>query len=216
MELEHKEVNIKFPSHENVMIFHSNVDDNSVKDFVKDYVEKCRIVKANTTYAENQINEVIEAYNKNPEEYVTLCPPFINVILSTFGGSVYDGFNMCNTLRTYSKLVPTNLYASGMCMSMGIPIMCSVPYDHRFAFRNTTFMIHQLSSVAYGKFKDIKDEAAELERLHKELFDIIVRNTEIPQYKLDEVYEKKLDWFFTAEEALNYGLISAIVDTPKF
>lgn len=216
MDLENKEVTIKLPSIDNVLYFYGDIETLSIKDFVKDYIEKCRIIKSNTEYAQRQVNDVIKAFNLYNENEIELHMPYMNIVLSTYGGSIYDGLGMYNTIKAYSKSVPTRIYASGMCMSMGIPLLCSVPYDNRFAFKNTTFMIHQLSACSLGTLKDITERQNELEKLHKTMFDIIVQNTEIPQYKLDEVYEKKIDWILSAEEALNYGLISSIVDTPKF
>ena len=94
-------------------------------------------------------------------------------------------------------------------MSMGIPILLAS--KTRKAYRNTTFMIHEVSSLSIGKIADMEDEVQETKRLNKILFDIIQNETKITADKLREIYEKKKDWYLTAEEALELGIITEIL-----
>ena len=82
---------------------------------------------------------------------------------------------------------------------------------NRKAYRNTTFMIHEISSGAIGKLADLEESVDETKRLNKVLFDIIEKETKITKEQLEEVYIKKQDWFLTAEEALELGLITEII-----
>ena len=72
-------------------------------------------------------------------------------------------------------------------------------------------MIHQISAISLGTVKDICERGEELQRLNKQIFDIILKNTKITKEQLDDVYNKKKDWFITAEEAVELGLISEII-----
>jgi ATP-dependent protease ClpP protease subunit len=94
-------------------------------------------------------------------------------------------------------------------MSMGIVLLLAA--KTRKAYRNTTFMIHEGSSGAIGKVSDMEDSIDESKRLNDIYFGIIESETKIPKSKLDEIRKRRKDWYFTAEEALEYGLITEII-----
>jgi ATP-dependent Clp protease protease subunit len=97
----------------------------------------------------------------------------------------------------------------GKIMSMGIVILLAA--KNRKAYRNTTFMIHELSGGFIGKIADMEESVDESKRLNNILFDIIEKETNITKSKLMDIYERKKDWFITAEEALELGLITEII-----
>lgn len=82
----------------------------------------------------------------------------------------------------------------------------------RKAHRNTTFRIHQLSSMAIGTLQDMVNSVEESSRVNTMLFDIITSTTRITKERLSQISEQKKDWFFNAEEALNLGVITEIID----
>ena len=133
--------------------------------------------------------------------------PHIQILLSTYGGSVYDGLSLYDVIKNSDTKVDVTCF--GKIMSMGIPILLAS--KTRKAYRNTTFMIHEVSSLSIGKIADMEDEVQETKRLNKILFDIIQNETKITADKLREIYEKKKDWYLTAEEALKLGIITEIL-----
>ena len=137
----------------------------------------------------------------------TIEMPHIQLLLSTYGGDVYDGLSLYDAIKNSKTCVDITCF--GKIMSMGIVIMLAS--KTRKAYRNTTFMIHEVSSGSFGKVADMEDALIETKRLNKVLFDIIREETGITKKKLDEIYEKKKDWFLTAEEALELGLITEII-----
>ena len=133
--------------------------------------------------------------------------PHIQVLLSTYGGSVYDGLALYDAIKASKTKV--DVIIGGKSMSMGTIIMLGS--ETRKAYRNTTFMIHEMSTGFLGKIKDMEDDLDESKRLQKVLWDIITSETKITKKQLNELYEKKKDWFITAEEALELGLITEII-----
>lgn len=125
--------------------------------------------------------------------------------LSTPGGYCYDGLGLCDLLSKYD----VTCICSGYIMSMGIPILLSC--KHRKAYKNTTFMIHAVSSITMGKLDEMKDDVKETERLNDIIDDIIIANSGITKSRIKEMHEKKQDWFMSAEEALKLGLIDEII-----
>lgn len=133
--------------------------------------------------------------------------PHIQVLLSTYGGNVYDGLSLYDAIKNSKTDVDITCF--GKIMSIGIVILLSA--KTRKAYRNTTFMIHELSSGVIGKLSDMEESIDEAKRINRVLFDIIEKETKITHSWLKEIYNKKKDWFFTAEEALEMGLITEII-----
>lgn len=221
--MDRQTLSIQTPNKENILYFTDDIDLCTVSDFNKEYINKCKTILQDKEIAEESIRKIIHEYNIawNPDnkcnyslENITLKTPSIHLSLTSPGGSVYSGFSMYDVIKTYSKVVDTYIHVSGFCMSMGIPVLCSVPVEYRYAHPNTIFMIHQVSSISFGVVADMEQDIEHTKFLQDRLFDIIKNNTNIPSAKLEQVYREKLDWFITAEEALKYGLISKITDDP--
>lgn len=133
--------------------------------------------------------------------------PHIQVLLSTYGGIVYDGLSLYDAIKNSKTEVDITCF--GKIMSMGIVILLAA--KNRKAYRNTTFMIHELSGGFIGKIAEMEESVDESKRLNNILFDIIEKETNITKSKLMDIYERKKDWFITAEEALELGLITEII-----
>lgn len=73
-------------------------------------------------------------------------------------------------------------------------------------------MIHQVSGMNFGTLQDMKESVEETNRLNEIIFDIIVKKSEVTREKLDSIIRQKEDWYFSAEEALNLGIITEIID----
>ena len=131
----------------------------------------------------------------------------IRLYLSTPGGNCYDGLALYDAIE--SSKTPVEVICSGKVMSMGIIVALASPV--RMAYRNTTFMIHQVSGLNFGTLQDMKESMEESERVNNLLFDIIQKKSKITKVRLDEVSKKKEDWFFSAEEALYLGIITEII-----
>lgn len=221
--MEKQNLMIQLPNKDNIMYFNDDVDICTVSDFNKNYIEKCRTILHETKTAEKIMNDVLDEYTLAHNSFllegfnngvITLPVPSMNLMLCSPGGCAYTGLSMYDTIKSYNKKVRTNIYVSGMCMSMGTIILCSVPLAQRVCHPNTTFMIHQVSSIAFGELAELEQSVEETKRIHNVLFDILEKNTSISKEKLEEVYTTKTDWFINAEEAVQYGLVSKIEETP--
>ena len=137
--------------------------------------------------------------------------PAINIYLSTFGGYIYDMFSIYDEIKSLQKEYEVNIYCVGKIMGAGTIIMLSVDLEHRFAYSNTTFMYHTLSSMSLGKVKEMEENVEESKRLHKEMWKIYKENTKIPIDKLDEIYKCKKDWYISSNQALKYKIIGKVV-----
>jgi len=159
-----------------------------------------------------QIIEALEKINRedrdNERLYTTnyeLKP--IKMIISSFGGSVYDGLAIIAAMR--QSVTPIHTYAFGAIMSMGLPIYSFG--DKRFADEYTTFMYHDVGSGAIGKIADMEMDIKEGKRLRTILNDIICKNTKLKKADLARPIKEKEDWYFDAKYALEKGICDKII-----
>lgn len=131
----------------------------------------------------------------------------IKVIVDSYGGYCYDGMTLVNVIAT-SK-TPVHTYCYGKAMSMGLTIY-SVGHK-RFAHKRATFMQHQLSGVSIGKLTDMVQSAKEDVKLQDMLDDVLLENSDIKKSKILDLRERKVDWYFTGEEALEFGLVDELI-----
>ena len=136
---------------------------------------------------------------------VSLTP--IEFYLSTCGGSCYDGLSLFDVIE--ASKTPIEVICTGKIMSMGIIVTLGAKV--RKGYRNTTFMIHQVSGVSFGTLRNMEETMVEVGRVNKMLFDIIKSKTKVTEAQLNEVIQQKKDWFISADEALELGILTEIL-----
>lgn len=183
-----------------IITFFDEVKSNTVQSAIKDLM---RINCDDMDYTQKCLQWARD--NNMPQTPVTLTP--INFVLSTFGGSCYDGLALYDAIE--ASVTPVELTCTGKIMSMGIIIALAAKV--RKAHKNTTFMIHQASGQTWGTITDMEESMEEKRRVNDMIFNIIRQKTRIPEEKLNEVLNYKRDWFITAEEALELGIITEII-----
>jgi ATP-dependent Clp protease protease subunit len=104
---------------------------------------------------------------------------------------------------------PIHTVVTGAAMSCGFVIL--INGHRRLAYRHATPLYHQVSSGFFGKVKDLEEKLEETKRLQKKIEEMTLRLTKISKKKLTEILKNKVDWFMTAESALELGVIDEIV-----
>jgi ATP-dependent Clp protease protease subunit len=100
-------------------------------------------------------------------------------------------------------------YCIGQASSMGALLLCSGTKGKRFALPNSRIMIHQPSGGAQGQATEIEITYKEIQRLKDMLTEIVSRHCGQSQKKLAKDMDR--DYFMSAEEALQYGLIDRVL-----
>lgn len=205
MEDTKKELNLRtMPEYYDLYIT-GDIEEQTLIDFRKSVLEKTKEV-------DDIIIEhvaILQTMGIEKEEAKLRVPDF-NIHINTYGGSVYPGLGICDIITELAKNFNVNIFCSGYIMSMGVPIILSG--TKRFAYKNTTFMIHEISGFGWGKLTEIKEDLKETERLNNILKDIICKKSKVTKKEINEWYEKKRDVFLSAEEAKDYGLIDEIIE----
>lgn len=185
---------------EKIVTFFGEIKNTTVEAAIKDIAK----INANDLdYSEKCRQWAIE--NRQEPAAVLLTP--IRFYLSTGGGTCYDGMALHDVIE--ASRTPIEMICTGKIMSMGIVV--ALGSKVRKAYRNTTFMIHQVQGISIGSLREMEDTVAEASRINDMLFRIIKEKTSIMDAQLNDVVQNRKDWFLTAEEALKLGIVTEII-----
>ena len=101
------------------------------------------------------------------------------------------------------------MIATGWAASAGALIYVSVPKERRLCLPNTRFLLHQPSGGTRGMASDIEIQAREIIRMNERLNRIFAAATGQPVEKIAKDTDR--DLWLSAEEAIDYGLVSRII-----
>jgi ATP-dependent Clp protease protease subunit len=169
-----------------------------------------RIVTLGEITNENICDALEQIYDINDEDKnkETSKREPIKLILNSPGGDVYDGIGLIDAIE--QSLTPIHIYVHGQAQSMGFAIATSGHY--RYAGKRTTFMYHEISwETNQEKLAYHEQEVAEGRRLWSVYDSIVVANTKIPLKKLQQIRKEHKEWYLTAQEALQWGIIDEII-----
>lgn len=149
-------------------------------------------------YEINEEDKNKEASKRDPIKLILNCP----------GGDVYDGIGLIDAIE--QSETPIHIYVHGQAQSMGFAIATAGHY--RYASKRTTFMYHEISwELSREKLQVHDQEVKEGKRLWLVYDNIVTTNTKISQKTLDQVKKQHKEWYMTAEEALELGVIDEII-----
>lgn len=131
----------------------------------------------------------------------------IQIYLNTPGGLVYAGLGIYDTMQYIAPDVAT--ICTGMAASMGAVLLSAGAEGKRSALKHARVMIHQPSGGAQGQASDIEITAREIQKLKKELYEIIALHTNQPYERVWEDGDR--DYWMTANEAKEYGIIDELL-----
>jgi ATP-dependent Clp protease protease subunit len=132
----------------------------------------------------------------------------IQIYMNSPGGSVYAGLGIYDTMQYIAPDVAT--ICTGMAASMGAVLLCAGTKGKRSALPHSRVMIHQPMGGAEGQASDIEITAREIQKLKKELYDIIATHS---GQTYDKVHaDSDRDYWMIAAEAKEYGMIDEILE----
>tara|TARA_E500000331_G_C17264881_1_gene716726 strand:- start:1973 stop:2578 length:606 start_codon:yes stop_codon:yes gene_type:complete len=132
--------------------------------------------------------------------------PVVPVIIDSYGGQVYSLMSMISDIQ-HSK-IPVATIVQGKAMSCGAILFSFGAQGKRFMDPDATLMIHDVSSMSWGKVEEVKVSAEETDRLNQKIYHMMAENCgQHEDYFLDIVHEKgHADWFLDAKECKKHKL----------
>jgi ATP-dependent Clp protease protease subunit len=135
----------------------------------------------------------------------------ITLYVNSPGGSVYAGLGIYDTIQYVQPDV--SMICTGMAASMAAVLLCSGTKGKRSALKHARVMIHQPMGGAEGQASDIEITAREIQKLKKELYEIIAVHS---GKDYETVWkDSDRDYWMTAQEAKDYGMIDEVLTRTK-
>lgn len=135
----------------------------------------------------------------------------IQLYINSPGGMIYAGLAIYDTIRQIRPPVMT--VAVGLTASFGTVLLAAGTKGRRYALPSATVHMHQpWSSGGGGQATDIEIQAREILRQRDLLNEILAERTGQPLSRIEEDTDR--DFYMTAQQALDYGLIDGILEPP--
>jgi ATP-dependent Clp protease, protease subunit len=131
----------------------------------------------------------------------------ISVYINSPGGSVYAGLAIYDTMQFVKPEVAT--ICVGTAMSLSALLLAAGAKGKRMALPNAKVLIHQLWGGFEGQASDIEIHAREAIALKRQMEQILAQHTGQPLEQISKDMER--DYFMTAEEAKEYGIIDTVI-----
>ena len=132
----------------------------------------------------------------------------ISLYINSPGGSVYAGLAIYDTMQFIKPDLQT--ICVGIAMSMGALLLAAGAPGKRMATPNSKILIHQVSGGFQGQATDIEIAARETLNLKRRLEEIIANHSGKPIEEVSKDMER--DYFMTAQEARDYGIIDNVIE----
>ncbi|MEK9971756.1 MAG: ATP-dependent Clp protease proteolytic subunit [Ferrovibrio sp.] len=135
----------------------------------------------------------------------------ITIFINSQGGHVESG----DTIYDMIKFVKPDIrvVGTGWVASAGALIYTAAKKENRFSLPNTRFLLHQPSGGAGGTASDVAIQAKEIIRMRKRLNEIFARETGQPIERIEKDTDR--DYWMSAEQAVEYGLVGKIVQNAR-
>jgi len=135
----------------------------------------------------------------------------ITVLVNSPGGSADSGFAIYDLLR-FSNC-PIRSIANGIVASAAVPIFLGADEGQTFSMPHARFLLHQPSMSARGQASDLEITAREILKIRKLYNKIVEKHTGRKEADIEKDSDR--DFWLSASEAKEYGLVKKIVERRK-
>mgnify|MGYP003976482345 CR=1 FL=1 len=162
---------------------------------------------------ENSRNLISALYylkaNKKTDEGEDILP--IDVLVSTEGGSVQEMFSIYDSIRDLKREVEIKTYGIGKVMSAGILLLACGTSGSRRVGRNCRLMLHSVSGGQFGSLKELEVDLREVQWYENQFIKSLSNETKLKEEEIKEIFDRKTDTYFDAEQALEWGIVDEII-----
>lgn len=137
----------------------------------------------------------------------------INLMISTFGGSVVDMFGLYDTIKyVQSRGCPVATIGLGKIMSAGVPLLACGNKGLRFIGEHATVMIHPAyDDSSSGDYFQMKNNTDEMKRLQDMMDNVLLKHTKMTKEELSKIITSRLDTYISSEQAIKLGIVDKLI-----
>ena len=178
------------------------INENKRTFYIHDYIDEDSMSKVcysllNILSDDQEKEDKEKDFERNP----------IKIYVNSYGGLVNDMWALVDIML--NSKTPIYTYSTSHADSCGFLIF--IAGSKRFITKHTKMCCHQFSSGVRGTYQDIKEQVEDLDRLWRDFEEYICTQTKITKARLQEVREKKLDWYIYSEESIGLGVATDII-----
>lgn len=181
--------------------------DKHIKCKISELIESPVVIKVN-----NFNDDAVKDFQDQYEKCLLSGQPIVPVLIDSYGGQVYSLLAMMAIIKNSS--LPVITVVQGKAMSCGA-ILFGMG-SQRYMAENSTLMLHDVSSLSFGKVEEIKSDAKECERLNNLIFSQLAKNCgQSSDYFNNIIHTKgRADWYLDIKEAKKHKICTH-VGVPK-
>ena len=135
----------------------------------------------------------------------------IKLLISTQGGSAHEMFSIYDTMTLVRKDCDIETIGMGKVMSAGVMLLAAGTKGKRKIGANCRVMIHPVAGGAMGDLQDIENDIQEIKWLQKQYIRCLSNETNLTEKKIRAIMKKKVNYYFSAEEAIKMGIADEIL-----
>lgn len=154
--------------------------------------------------AKNVINEIIRLESEDPTKDILL-------MIDSYGGYVHSFMAIHDFMKHVSRCNVITL-GIGKQMSCGQMLLMSGTKGKRFSTPNSRVLMHQLSAGTFGKLSEMEVDIEENKRVQQILEKLVLKYTKVTKKQFKDLMQR--DSYLSSQEALDYGIIDAIIQKP--
>jgi ATP-dependent Clp endopeptidase proteolytic subunit ClpP len=135
----------------------------------------------------------------------------VEFVISTPGGNASDMFSIYDTMRMVRKDCDIETLGLGQVMSAGTLLLASGSKGKRKIGKHCRVMVHQVSAGTAGPHHEMVNEIAEIQHTQEQYIRCLAAETKMSVAFIKKLFEKKVNVYLSAEEAVKYGLADIII-----
>jgi ATP-dependent Clp protease protease subunit len=137
--------------------------------------------------------------------------PQIKVVLTTNGGALDCAFGMYDLIRHIDQTLALGVHtvAVGYCYSAGVIVLQAG--RQRLATPNATLMIHETLTIQFGKMSEVEEDVRFAKELTDRMVKVLTERSKVKPATLRKRIKGR-NWWLTADDALKFGFVDAIVE----
>lgn len=145
-------------------------------------------------------------------EDIVLEKPSFELIISTEGGLVSEMFGIYDVMRrVQAEGTDIQTFGVGKVMSAGVLLLAAGTKGHRLIGKSTQVMMHEVSSGHFGSVREIQNDAKQTKYMREQYIKALASETSLSTQRIKRIFAKRVDEYFTAEEAIKMGIADIIV-----
>lgn len=133
----------------------------------------------------------------------------INLVISTYGGSVDEMFMLYDTIKFLP--CPVHTIALGKVMSAGVLVLASGAKGKRMIGKNARIMIHPVSGGVMGNVFEVVADTKEHKRLQEQMVSAIIKETKCTRVDIEKIMKSGHDYYVLPEQAVKMGIVDTII-----